>query len=117
MAAASPDAGKDAARICAACHSFEEGGPNKVGPNLYDIVGGNVIHSSDYNYSAAMEKFAAEHPTWTIALLDEYLAAPLTVVPGTKMAFAGIRDEQRRAEVIAYLRSLSANPVPIAGAE
>jgi cytochrome c len=64
-----------------------------------------------------MQEFAAEHPTRTIALLDAYLEAPLKVVPGTKMAFAGIPDESRRAEVIAFLRSLSADPVPIAGAD
>ncbi len=113
VAAADPSAGERGARVCAACHSFDEGGPTKVGPNLYGIVGAPIGHVADYSYSPAMEQYAQEHGDWTVDLLDAYLENPMGAVPGTRMAYAGIKDEEKRAEVVAYLRSISPNAPPL----
>lgn len=112
VAASDPAEGERNTRACQACHSFQEGGPTMVGPNLYGVAGEAIAHK-DYAYSNAMKSFAQEHGTWTAALLGEYLANPLSVVPGTKMAFAGVKNEQDRAEVVAYLRSISPNAPPL----
>lgn len=95
---------------CGICHSFNEGGRNGVGPNLYDTVGKPHGHLDNFNYSAALK---AKPGPWTYDQLDAWLAAPMQYAPGTRMAFAGIRDPKVRADVIAYLRSLSANPQPL----
>lgn len=102
--AGDPAAGEKVFRKCKACHTAEEGGPNRVGPNLYGIVGRSTASVADYSYSSAM----AEHGgTWTEATLDAYLADPKGVVPGTKMAFVGLKKEEDRLDVIAYLKSLA----------
>lgn len=112
VAAATPDDGKRLARACVACHTFDKGGANKVGPNLWNVVDAPVLHVADYNYSKAMKEWG-EGKTWTYANLNEYLEAPTKVVKGTKMAFAGIRKEEDRAAVVAYLRSMSDSPAPL----
>jgi cytochrome c2 len=114
VASANPDDGKRGVRACQACHSFEKGGPTKVGPNLWNVVNQPIIHG-DYNYSKAMQEFGADK-TWTYDLLDTYLAAPMKVVPGTKMAFAGVKKEEDRASIVAYMRTLSDSPAPLPGA-
>ncbi|MDQ1080986.1 cytochrome c family protein [Pseudoroseomonas cervicalis] len=112
LAAANADAGRQlAGRLCASCHSFEQGGANRVGPNLYGVVGNHHAHLDNFNYSPAM-KGLSDKP-WDYAALNEFLAAPARAIRGTRMAFAGIRDVKQRADVIAYLRSLSANPAPL----
>lgn len=115
VASASPDDGKRGVRVCQACHSFDKGGPNKVGPNLWGIVDSPVIHPDNgYSYSSAMKEWGADK-TWTYDLLNKYLEAPMKVVPGTKMAFAGIKKEEDRAAVVAYLRTLADTPAPLPG--
>lgn len=114
VAAANPDDGKRGVRACQACHSFEQGGPTKVGPNLWNVVNKPIIHG-DYAYSKAMQEFGADK-TWTYDLLNTYLTAPTKLVPGTKMAFAGVKKEEDRAAIVAYLRTLSDNPAPLPGA-
>lgn len=114
VAAASPDDGKRGVRACQACHTFEQGGATKVGPNLWNVVNKPIIHG-DYSYSKAMQEFGADK-TWTYDLLDTYLAAPMKLVPGTKMAFAGVKKEEDRAAIVAYLRTLSDSPAPLPGA-
>jgi len=94
---------------CKICHTVDEGGANRVGPNLYDVVGGAVA-SRDYAYSSAMSSHGG---TWDYAALDAFLASPGTVVPGTKMSFAGLPKAEDRAAVIAYLRAQSSNPPPL----
>jgi cytochrome c len=97
---------------CVACHTFTEGGKAGLGPNLYGVVGGPKAHMEGYAYSAGMK---AKGGTWTFAELNQWLTKPSAFVPGTKMTFAGIKDPHQRADVIAYLDSLAATPVPLPG--
>ncbi len=103
----------DVHKLCVACHSFDEGQPAKVGPNLYGVVGGPHAHMAGFDYSAALKD---KKGPWTFDELNQWLTSPRTYAPGTKMAFAGIGDEKERADVIDYLRSLSHNPVPLPAA-
>lgn len=116
LASADVDAGKSSTTKlgCVACHSFNEGGKNGVGPNLYGVVGAQHGHVDGYAYSAALK---AKSGPWTYAELNDWLLKPSAYAPGTKMSFAGIANPKVRADVIAYLRSLSANPEPLPAAE
>jgi cytochrome c2 len=87
---------------CAVCHSIEPG-KHGLGPSLAGVSGRAAAALPDFDYSPAME---ASGLTWDRAALDEYLKSPMTKVPGTKMAFAGIRDDAKRAEVVEYVLSL-----------
>lgn len=95
---------------CAACHDFTKGGPNKVGPNLYDVVERGIAGHEGFAYSEAFKGKSADK--WTYENLDVFLKSPKAFVPGTKMAFAGIAKAQDRADVIAYLAGLSDAPKP-----
>ena len=83
-----------------------QGGPNVVGPNLFGVVGRAVAAHEGYQYSDAMKAFAEGGKVWDPATIDAYLANPKGVVPGTKMAFPGVKSEADRANVIAYLETL-----------
>lgn len=110
LAAADIDKGKTVAKKCVSCHSFEQGQPNKVGPNLYNVVGGPRGHAQGFAYSDAIKK---KEGAWTPEDLDHFLTKPSAFIPGTKMAFAGLPSGQDRANVIAYLNSLSPSPKPL----
>jgi cytochrome c len=97
--------------VCSACHSFNEGGHPIVGPNLFGVVGGPHDHETGFNYSPALEKFQGQ--PWTFDALNHWLYNPATYAPGTRMTFAGIPNAQMRANVIAYLRTLSPHPLPL----
>jgi cytochrome c len=96
---------------CLQCHDFTKGGPNKIGPNLYGVVGGHHSHEPSFTYSAAMKALAEK--TWDYDALNEFLKNPKVAIPGTKMAFAGLSKEQDRINLIAYLRTLSDAPLAI----
>jgi len=114
LASASVEKGAAAAKQCASCHTFEKGGPNRVGPNLYDIVGHERgTGRGGFNFSAAMKAKGGE---WTYDELNEFLKNPRAAIPGTNMTFAGISRDSVRADVIAYLRSLSESPKPLPAA-
>jgi cytochrome c len=100
-----------AQRQCASCHSFNEGGRSGVGPNLHAIVGSKHAHSEGFNYSAAIRGMASK--TWGYEELNAWIANPRGYVAGNKMTYAGLASVQSRADLIAYLRSISPNaPAP-----
>lgn len=98
-------AGEKVFNKCKACHTVEAG-KNKVGPSLHDIIGRAPGSVEGFKYSPAMQEFGADH-VWDEATLSEYLASPKEVVKGTKMAFVGLKKEDERANVIAYLKQFS----------
>jgi cytochrome c len=108
---ASVDKGQAAAKVCQTCHTFEKNGPNRVGPNLYGIVGDKKGEGrGGFNFSAAMK---AKGGTWTFDDLNQFLTNPKAFVPGTAMGFAGIQKDSQRADVIDYLHTLADTPEPL----
>lgn len=94
-----------AQRQCASCHSFNQGGRNGVGPNLYGTIGAKHAHVEGFAYSAALK--AKGNEPWTNEAMNAWLLKPSAYAAGTKMAFAGINNTAQRADVVAYLRSIS----------
>ena len=111
LASANVEAGKGIfMKQCFTCHTVDKGGPNKVGPNLWDIVGRKKASHEGFSYSSAMQ---AKGGDWCYEDINHMIAKPTAYVKGTKMAFAGLPKEQERADVIAYLRTLAETPKPL----
>ena len=110
LAMASVEKGQATAKQCQACHTFEKGGPNRVGPNLWGVVGRPRASESGFSYSAAMK---AKGGTWTFDELNKFLTNPRGYITGTNMTFAGLARDTQRADVIGFLRTQSDSPLPL----
>lgn len=111
MAKADIKAGEAMSKKCTSCHSFDKGGKNGVGPNQWGLVGAHFAHKEDYTYSAAI--VGMKDKKWGFQELSEFLTKPNKYIPGTKMAYAGIASPQDRANLIAWLNSMSDSPLPL----
>lgn len=111
LAKADPARGEKAVGACKACHTFEKGGADKIGPHLFEVYGRNKGAVAGFAYSAAMKAKSSEK--WEAAQLDGFLKAPRQYMPGTSMAFAGIGRADTRADIVAYLNTLADAPVPL----
>jgi cytochrome c len=100
------DAGRTVFNQCRACHTIDAGGRNGVGPNLHGIVGRPAGQAQGFRYSANMQQLAQGGLTWTPENLSRYLNNPKDVVPQGSMAFAGVRNDEQRANLIAFLQTL-----------
>jgi cytochrome c len=107
---ASPEKGKLIAQSCNACHALDQSQEAKFGPSLYGVVGRQVASVEGYDYSSALVGYGG---AWDFARLNEFLAAPMQVVPGTKMAYPGVATSGERAAVIAWLRLQADQPVDL----
>jgi cytochrome c len=116
LASATIDAGKDQAKKCTPCHTFDKGGRNGIGPNLYEVVDEPIAEDrNDYAFSAALA--AHKGQKWSVDDLNKWLFNPQSFARGTKMTFAGLPKAKDRADVIAYLNSLSDHPKPLSASQ
>ncbi len=112
LAKADATAGEAVFKKCGACHSGEKGGANKVGPNLWGIIGHPIAGHEGFNYSSAIKEFAVGK-TWNYQEISEFVTKPKAYIKGTAMGFAGLPKAEDRANLLAYLRTLSDSPVPL----
>jgi cytochrome c len=117
LASADATRGQAAVRKCQSCHNFGEGQPSKTGPHLYGVVGRPEGSVPDFSYSDGMKAHNAEGDIWTYENINTFITAPKAYVPGTKMAFAGVKSPEERADILAYLQTLSPTPVPFPTAD
>lgn len=110
LASASAERGAGLVKQCQICHNTEEGKGPKIGPDLYGVVDRPVASVAGFNYSAALK---AKGGKWTFAELDKWIEDPRAYVKGTSMSFAGLKSESKRADLVAYLNTLSKSPAPL----
>jgi cytochrome c len=112
LASANPEKGAEIAKKCAVCHSFDKGGPNMIGPDLYGVLGRKIASHEGYEYSDALKAKSSE--TWDYEKINHMIENPNAFAPGTKMAlFPGLPDAKQRADVLAFLRTKNDNPPPL----
>ena len=109
LAKADPKKGEADAKVCATCHNFDKGGGAKVGPDLWGVVGRPIASAPGFAYSDAVKALGGD---WSYEKLNDWIANPKAMAAGTKMAFAGEKEPQKRADILAYLQTLSDSPVP-----
>lgn len=112
LASANAEQGASAARKCTSCHNFEQGAGNKQGPELWGVVDRVIGSHEGFAYSDVLLSHQAAGDVWSYENLDHFLLAPKDFAPGTKMNFAGVKNDEERANILAYLQTLSDNPVP-----
>ncbi len=118
LASADATRGEAVFKRCGACHTGEKGGPNKVGPNLWNIVDRPIATHEGFSYSGAIKDFSkGGTEKWTYDHLNHFLTSPKGYIKGTAMGFAGDKKDNERADLIAYLRTLSDNPQPLPAAD
>jgi cytochrome c len=110
LAKADPKKGEASAKACTACHNFEKGAGAKIGPPLYGVVARPKASVAGFAYSDAMKSKGGD---WSFDELDKFITNPKGDIPGTKMAYAGEKDPQKRADIVDYLHTLSDNPAPL----
>ena len=110
LARANLQRGQQLSAQCQACHSFEDGGAVRLGPTLYGITGRAIGGYPGFEYSPVM---AGHGGDWTLEELDTFLADPMGDMEGTRMIYLGVPQQQDRADIIAYLNTLSNNPLPM----
>ncbi len=109
LAKADPKQGQAETKPCQVCHTFDKGGPNRIGPNLYEVLDQPIAEDRNgYQFSDALSKHKGEK--WTVDNLNKWLWKPQSFAQGTKMTFAGLPKAQDRADVVAYLNTLSDKP-------
>jgi cytochrome c len=109
LAKADPAKGASDTKACQACHNFDKGGPAKVGPPLYGVVGRPIASIAGFAYSDTLK---GEHGDWSYDKIFNFIKNPKVAEPGTKMSYPGEPDAKKRADILAYLKTLSDNPVP-----
>lgn len=110
LASASPEAGQKAFKKCTTCHTVEKGGPNRIGPNMWNVVGRKKGGAAGFSYSAAITGLGGE---WTYEDMNKFISNPRAFAPGNKMTFAGVPTSEERAALLSYLRTLSDSPKPL----
>ncbi|MFP1630128.1 c-type cytochrome [Zhengella sp. ZM62] len=114
LASADLGAGESVFKKCASCHTVEKGGANKVGPNLWGVVGRPVASHEGFSYSGAMQEYSqGQSVNWEYKNLNAFLAAPKKYISGTSMGFAGLKKVDERANLIAWLREQADSPLPL----
>ncbi len=113
LASATEAGGERIAKRCVACHTFDNGGSNRTGPNLWGIVGSPVAARDGFSYSSALKAVGAEGRVWDFKKLDAYILDPKGYIPGNTMNFAGLRKPEQRAALIKYMRAQADTPVPL----
>lgn len=113
LASADLSAGERIARRCVACHTFNDGGANGTGPNLWGVLGRGVADVAGFNYSGAMNAYGAGSTRWLFENMYDYLENPRGYVPGTSMSFAGLRNQDDRINLIAYMRGQDSAPLAL----
>jgi cytochrome c len=113
LAKADAAKGQAQAKVCLTCHALEKGGANKIGPGLWGVVGHKMGSHEGFNYSAGFKERAAKGETWTFENLNKFLENPKGFIPGTLMTFNGLKEADKRADLLAYLRTISDSPVEL----